>query len=364
VNLPKSSRYHRARRRADAAACLAAVAVLSAMLLTRGGVGLRAVVGGSPSAYALIVLALAGVARLPFAWHRGYRLERQYELSKVESRDWLSGQFKTAALAVVVALPLAELVYWAMRWPSAWWVVAALGCAAVAGILTAAGPVLVLPLLYQSRPVAREVLRNRLERLSLRAGVPVLGVDELPLGERTRRASAALVGAGSSRRILLSDTLLSNYSDDEIEVMMAHEIGHHVHRHLLKAAVVETLLLLVGFRAAAAALDASWRWLGLTSPADVAGMPLMVMVVGTVLVAATPLLNWWSRSHERRADRFALENASEPAAFIGAVRRMSAQNLAEDRPSNAAFLLFHSHPTPEERIAAARELLGGEGRRG
>ena len=215
-----------------------------------------------------------------------------------------------------------------------------------------------MPLLQQSRPVAREVLCHRLERLSLRAGVPVLGVHELPLGERTRRASAALVGAGSTRRILLSDTLLSNYSDDEIEVVMAHEIGHHVHRHLLKATIAEILLLLVGFRAAAAALDGSWQWLGLTSPGDVAGMPLMLIVVGAVLVATTPLLNWWSRSQERRADRFALENASQPAAFIDAVRRMSAQNLAEDRPSSAAFLFFHTHPTAEERIAAARDALG------
>lgn len=340
----------------DAAACLAALAVLSALLLTGGGVQLRTAVGSSASAYALIVLALVGVARWPFAWYSGYRLERQFELSQIRGREWVGGQARTAALAIVVALPLAELVYWAMRWPT-WWLVAATGCAAITGLLTAAGPVLVMPFLQQSRPVAREVLCHRLERLSLRAGVPVLGVHELPLGERTRRASAALVGAGSTRRILLSDTLLSNYSDDEIEVVMAHEIGHHVHRHLLQATIVETLLLLVGFRAAAAALDASWQRLGLTSPGDVAGMPLMLMVVGAVLVATTPLLNWWSRSQERRADRFALENASQPAAFIAAVRRMSAMNLAEDRPSGAAFFFFHTHPTAEERIAAAREVL-------
>jgi STE24 endopeptidase len=342
----------------NAGACLAALAVLSALLLTAGGAQLRTAVGNSPSAYALIVLALVGVARLPFAWYTGCRLERQYELSQIRGREWVGGQARTAALAIVVALPLAELVYWAMRWPSAWWLLAATGGAAITGLLTAAGPVLVMPFLQQSRPVAREVLCHRLERLSLRAGVPVLGVHELPLGERTRRASAALVGAGSTRRILLSDTLLSNYSDDEIEVVMAHEIGHHVHRHLLQAAIVESLLLVVGFRAAAAALDASWQRLGLTSPGDVAGMPLMLMVVGAVLVATTPLLNWWSRSQERLADRFALENASQPAAFIAAVRRMSAQNLAEDRPSGAAFFFFHTHPTAEERIEAARDLLG------
>ena len=195
-----------------------------------------------------------------------------------------------------------------MRWPNAWWAAAAGGSAVVVGLLTAAGPVLLLPLLHRSRPLARDVLRHRLERLSARAGVPVLDVHELPLGERSRRASAALVGAGSTRRILLSDTLLANYSDDEIEVVMAHEMGHHVHRHTLKAMAVEVLLLLAGFRLAASVLEASWRWLGLSSPADVAGLPVVVLSVAGVMLLATPLLNAWSRAHERRADRFALED--------------------------------------------------------
>ena len=358
MNLPKSSRYHRARRRADAAAILAAAALLSALLLTGASTALRAAVGGWPAGYAAVLGILAGAVFFPFGWYRGYRLERQYELSEVRVRSWLAGRFKAAAMAIAIAVPLAELVYRAMRGP-VWWLIAAVACAAAMTLLTVAGPVLLLPLLHGSRPLERAVLRHRLERLSKRAGIPVLGVHEFPLGERTRRASAALVGAGATRRILLSDTLLANFSDDEIEVMMAHELGHHVHRHVLKTSVVETILLLAGFRLAAVALDASWRWLGLASPADPAGMPLIVLSVGGVLVAATPLVNAWSRAHERRADRFALETASEPAAFIQAVRRMSAQNLAEDRPSGAAFLFFHTHPTAEERIASARDLLAG-----
>jgi Zn-dependent protease with chaperone function len=363
VNLPKSSRYHRARRRADGAAVLAAAALFLALLLTGASIAIGTAVGGSPAAYAAVLCVLAVAVLLPFAWYRGYRLERQYELSEVWFRGWLAARLKTATLILAVALPLAEFVYRAMRWPSVWWLLAAVGCAAVMALVSAAAPVLLLPLVHGSRPLEREALRQRLEGLSKRAGIPVLSVHEFPLGGRTRRASAALVGAWTTRRILLSDTLLANYSDDEIEVVLAHEMGHHVHRHLLKASLVEMLLLLAGFRLAAAALDSSWHWLGLTSPADPAGMPVVVLSVGSVLVAATPLLNAWSRAHERRADRFALETASEPAAFIQAVRRMSAQNLAEDRPSSAAFLFFHTHPTAEERIVCARDLLAERGSR-
>jgi STE24 endopeptidase len=367
VNLSKSSRYHCAKRRADGAAILAGTTLLSALLLTRASTALRTAVDGPPAAYAAVLCALCGVVLLPLAWYRGYRLERQYELSDVRFHRWLAGRLKAGALMLALAAPVAELVYRAMRWPSVWWLIAAAGCAAAMALATATGPVLLVPFLHGSRPVEREVLRHRLERLSRRAGIPVLSVHEVPLGERTRRASAALVGAGTTRRILLSDTLLASYSDDEIEVVMAHEMGHHVHRHMLKASAVELILLLAGFRLAALALDASWRWLGLASPADPAGMPLVVLAVGGVLVAATPLVNAWSRAHERHADRFALETASEPEAFIQAVRRMSAQNLAEDRPSSAAFLFFHTHPTTEERIASAREVLAGrscENRRG
>jgi STE24 endopeptidase len=356
LNLSKSSRYHRARRRAEALAGLLTVGLLGVLILTPASVALRGLVGGSVAGYSAVVLGLLGILQLPLSIHR-QRLERQYQLIDVTAAGWLAGQVKTAVVALAIAVPLAEFVYWTMRWPDAWWLLAAGGTAAVGGLLTAVAPVVLLPLVHRSRPLSRDELRDRLERLSARAGVPVLDVHELPLGERSRRASAALVGAGATRRILLSDTLLANYSDDEIEVVMAHEMGHHVHRHTMKAMAVEVLLLFAGFRLAASLLEANWRSLGLTSIADVAGLPLIVLSVAGVMLLATPLLNAWSRAHERRADRFALETASEPAAFVGAVRRMAAHNLAEEHPSSAAFLLFHTHPTVEERVSAALALL-------
>lgn len=328
------------------------------LLLTGLSVSLRQLSGGRSSLYATGALLILGAVLSPIAWYRSYRLERQYELSTVTVAAWFRGQVRNAGLTLATGAAAAEVVTWTMRWPRIWWAVAATACAAVTALLTASAPVLALPLLRRSQPLSRDVLRRRLERLSARAGIPVLDVREWSLGARSRRASAALVGAGSTRRIVLSDTLLADYSDDEIEVVMAHEMGHHVHRDLLKTLLGELVLLLVGFRVAAVALERSWQWLGLTSPADPAGLPVIVLSVGSVALVATPLLNAWSRAHERRADRFALETASEPAAFIGAVRRMAAQNLAEERPSNAAFLLFHTHPTVEDRIAAAREVLG------
>ena len=174
-------------------------------------------------------------------------------------------------------------------------------------MLTRLAPVLLLPLFYKFKPLDRPELTARLVDLSARAGIPVLGVYEWGLGAKTRRANAALTGSGRTRRILLSDTLLSEYTDEEIEVILAHEMAHHVHHDIRNALVVEFVLLLAACYAASVVLDASWAPLGLTGPSDPASMPLLLLAAGAVMLGATPLLNAFSRANERRADRYAVQ---------------------------------------------------------
>jgi STE24 endopeptidase len=159
--------------------------------------------------------------------------------------------------------------------------------------------------------------------------------------------------------MILSDTLLEAYSEDEIEVVMAHELGHHVHRDILVALVAESALVLMAFLGAAIALHAAWAALGLSSPSDVAGLPLLLLAGGAVSVAAAPLVNGLSRRNERRADRYALTLTRQPAAFISAMKRLAAQNLAEEDPSPAVMWLFHTHPPISQRIEAARRFDTG-----
>ena len=189
-------------------------------------------------------------------------------------------------------------------------------------------PLVLLPLFYKFTPLDRESLRARLVSLSERAGVPVLGVYEWGLGEKTRRANAALVGTGGTRRIIVSDTLLAEYSDDEIEVILAHELAHHVHRDILTSLIAESALLLAAFYAAAVVLGAVWDEVGLRSPSDVAGLPLLLLAGGAVSVAATPAVNALSRWNERRADRYALA-LTQPARRVHL--RHEAAGVAEPR---------------------------------
>ncbi|HEX6974020.1 MAG TPA: M48 family metalloprotease, partial [Vicinamibacterales bacterium] len=295
----------------------------------------------------------------PLAFYRSFLLERRYGLSSEPLSTWVADHAKASALGFVLALAGALLVYATIgRWPRAWWLVSAVAFMVAMGGLAKVAPIVLLPIFYKFTPLDRTSLRDRLVELSKRAGVPVLGVYEWALGEKTRRANAALVGTGATRRIIISDTLLSEYSDDEIEVILAHELAHHVHRDIRTGLMVEFALLLASFFVASVTLAMLWRGLGLVSPSDVAGLPLVLFAGGATMVAATPFVNALSRRHERRADRYALELTKQPAAFISAMRRLAAQNLAETYPSRLVLWLFHTHPPIEQRIAAARAAAG------
>jgi STE24 endopeptidase len=141
-------------------------------------------------------------------------------------------------------------------------------------------------------------------------------------------------------------------------VILAHELAHHAHGDIRRGLVIEAMLLAAMLALGAAVLDRVWPWFGLIGPADVAGLPVLFLSAAVVSISASPLLNAQSRFSERRADRYALKLTGRPEAFISAMRRLAAQNLAEDRPSRLALWFFHSHPPIEERIERARQLTG------
>jgi STE24 endopeptidase len=182
----------------------------------------------------------------------------------------------------------------------------------------------------------------------------VLDAYEWGLGEKTSKANAALTGIGGSRRILVSDTMLAEYSDDEIEVVLAHELAHHVHGDIWKGLAFETGLIVTGFFVASLLLRVAAPIVGLRGSDDVAGLPLLLLAAGAVSMVMLPAAHAMSRAHERRADRFALTITRNAPAFISAMRRLAAQNLAEDEPSSLVQWLFYSHPPIRERISVAQ----------
>lgn len=367
ANEDKATRYHRLKRRADVLGTLAAGAVLLALLLTGAGLYLREVASffgmnvlffedaATVAAFALLVTLILHMVEAPFAYYQGFVLEHRYQLSNDTLGQWLRDQLKGLALAIVFGVAGASVVYWAIRTtPDWWWALAAASFAGVLVGLVQLAPVVLLPLFYSFKPLERPALVERLTRLAERARTHIAGVYEWALSAHTRKANAALTGMGRTRRILLSDTLLADYSDDEIEVVLAHELSHHVHHDLWRGVALQTLLLFVGFFIAARLLAALAGPLELRGVDDPAGLLLLMLVGGACSFFFMPLANAMSRVHERRADRYALDTTRQPAAFISAMKRLAQQNLAEENPSPLVQWLFYSHPPIKQRIEAAR----------
>ena len=308
--------------------------------------------GGGLPLFAFVAIIAAGweAVSFPFTCYGSFVLDRRYGLTAESFATWLRDHFKALAIGLAISEAAAYAVFHSMRLAGdLWWMAAAALFAGAGVLLSQLAPIVLLPLFYRFRPLEREALRERLLVLSRGAGVRVLGAFEWGLGAKSTRANAALVGAGRTRRILLSDTLLQNYSDDEIEVILAHELAHHVHHDIWTGLALETGVVAAALLAAHLAVSAAGFALG-----DPAALPLLLLAAGAVSLALTPVGTAWSRRNERRADRFALALTQRHAAFISAMRRLGTQNLAEPDPSRAARWFFHSHPTIDERIAAAR----------
>ena len=313
--------------------------------------------GATVLCYVLFLSLLNEVGSLPLGFYSGFFLERRYDLSNETFGGWLRDQAKSFGIGLILAGGAAGLIYWCIRWsPEHWWIPAGLVFTLLIVGLTNLAPVVLLPLFYTVKPLDRDALRARLLGLSEKAGARVLGAYEWGLGGKTRKANAALAGLGGTRRILVSDTMLAEYSDEEIEVVLAHEIAHHVHGDIWKGVAFESVLIVAGFFLGSQVLVAMAGAAGLTGVDDVAGLPLLLLAAGAVSVVMVPAAHAMSRAFERSADRFALELTRNPGAFISAMRRLGAQNLAEEDPSRIVQWLFYSHPPLRDRIAAAQAV--------
>ncbi|HEU4414694.1 MAG TPA: M48 family metallopeptidase [Candidatus Angelobacter sp.] len=305
----------------------------------------------------LYVLFLSVVSKvLGFALDfYSFRLEHRFNLSNQHLGSWLKDELKGWVLGLVLGTFLAEIVYELIRLsPEYWWMLAWAIFMGLFIFFAQIAPVVLFPLFYKFAPLQNEELKARLVRLGERAGTRVRGVYEWKLSEKSKKANAALTGMGNTRRIILADTLLQNYSNDEIEAVLAHELGHHVHGHMVKMIVVQALVTLAGFWAANEVLRyAIFEQRMFQHLSDFANLPLLALVASGLSLLLMPALNAYSRFTERQADLYCWKSVSNITPYITAMEKLGKQNLSENHPSRLVELLFHSHPPISKRIAAA-----------
>jgi STE24 endopeptidase len=357
-------RYHRTSRILSVAGFLVDLALLLTLLFTGWTLALRTLAlhcSTRPWIAVLIYLGLFGiitqVAGLPLDFLHGFWLEHRYGLSNLTLAGWVKDELKGVALGgALVALGI-EFLYAAMRhWPEHWWILCAVVFIGFFILLANLAPILIFPIFFKFKALENPSLTERLLELSRRAGTRVKGVFEWKLSEKSKKANAALVGLGNTRRIILADTLLAQFQDEEVEAVLAHEFGHHVHRHMFQGVAIQGGATFLGFYLIHRTLGWLSPHFGFQGLADFANLPLLALVTVVLSLVLLPAVNAHSRAMERQADAYALRAIASRDAFISSMEKLAELNLAERRPHPWIEFIFHSHPSIEKRIAFARKL--------
>ena len=295
----------------------------------------------------------------PLSFYSGYVVEKRFALSTLSFGGWLWRYAKRNGLATALGAALVLGLFW-LIWTTHgwWWLAAAAAFFAVSIVFGQLLPVLILPLFYKIEKLDAPELAERIGRLAAGTGLSIEGVYRMALSDETVKANAMLAGLGRTRRVLLGDTLLAGFSPDEIEVIFAHEIGHHVFRHIRKMILAGLVQSAVGF------------WICDRILAIVAGhggaldyaalpvwtLPWIMLILTAFFLLVEPLENWISRRRERQCDRYALEQTGLKAAYLSAFRKLARINKDDPEPHPLEVILFHSHPPIAERLAMAEEI--------
>jgi Zn-dependent protease with chaperone function len=309
--------------------------------------------------YFLILILAYQLITSPLAYYSGFVLPHRFGLSTMTLRVWLVDLFKGLGLSLILEVCVIELIYALLALqPQTWWLEVGLIMLFFSVVMANLAPILIFPLFYKFTPLPEGELTQRLLALAQRAHTKVRGVFSMKMSDKTTAANAALMGLGNTRRIVIGDTMLDRYTTDEIEVVLAHELGHHVHADIWKLIISQAALTLGGLYIANLVLhwlvETQHAYLALT---DAATLPFFFLLTGVFSLIVMPIGNTYSRLIEYHADEYALQVTRNGAAFKSAMTRLANQNLAELEPSPIFEILFHDHPSIGKRLKHADEFM-------
>lgn len=308
--------------------------------------------------YFLSLILAYEIITAPIAYYSGFVLPHRYGLSTMSLQSWLGDLFKGLALGLVLEVLVIEFVYMLLALqPQTWWLWVGLALLFFSVVMANLAPILILPIFYKFTPLPEGDLTKRLLALAERAHTRVRGVFTMQMSNKTTAANAALMGLGNTRRIVVGDTMLDRYTPDEIEVVLAHELGHHVHHDIWKLIISQSILTLGGLYLVNVvlhwAVETQHIYNGL---ADAATIPLLLALMGAFGLIVMPVSNGFSRAIEYQADEYALQSTKMVEPFKSAMTRLANQNLSDVEPSPVIEFLFHDHPSINRRLKHADEF--------
>lgn len=306
--------------------------------------------------YISIIGLLLTVIGFPLEFMSSFKIEHRFGLSKQGLFLWFKDYLKRLIISAILSMIMILILYYFLRVSvSYWWLYVALAYFFLSVVLARIFPIIIIPLFYRLNKMSETPLKERLLFLAKRAGIKVLDIYKIGLGEKTKKANAALCGWGATRRILLSDTLLQAYPDDEIESTLAHELAHYKYRHFWKLNFYNFIFTLLGFAIINAFLQGAVRAGYIRQIYDISIFPALAAVFISYNIILAPLYNYISRRYETEADGAAIKMIKNPAAFAELIERLTLQNLSDPQPPPLIKFFFYDHPPAQERIKACKK---------
>ena len=311
--------------------------------------------------YALVFMILGFIVGMPTSYY-GFHLEQKYQLSNQNFFQWFGEQLKGLLVMFVIGVIAIEGIYLALRKaPRTWWIYVSIVFVFFTVLLINLAPVLIMPLFNVYTPLPQGEIRDKLIALSEKAGVKVEGIYEMDMSKQTKKANAMFTGIGNTKRIVLGDNLIKEYTPDEIEVVIAHEMGHNILQHIWKMIALMSFVSAIGFLiihlTMGKIINRYKARLKIEGPADIASLPLFMLIFVVFSLITLPVSPTYSRYLEHQADKYALELTCRPDAFISAMNKLAYQNLSDPNPSPVIEFLLYDHPPASKRIKFAETYI-------
>jgi STE24 endopeptidase len=314
--------------------------------------------------FLLVYYAITSVVFLPFSYYGGFSLQHRFGLSRQNRSGWMSDWTKSTAIGALFFIVGMTAFYLAVpAFPDSWWWILAIALSIIAVLLTFIAPVLLLPIFYRRSPVQDRELSDRITALADKAGARVSQIYTIDMSRRTVAANAALTGIGGTRQVLLGDTMLQQFSRDEVETVVAHELGHHVHGDIWKGLAAEIAGGWIGLALLQYLVRPLFLRTGVGDISVLANLPLLLFLGEVASLVLMPAANALSRHYEAEADAFAARRSKMPEAYSAALYRLAKQNLSELWPPRWVEVLFYTHPAIGRRMAAVSGRWGERERR-
>jgi len=315
--------------------------------------------------FGLLVSLLYYAVTFPLSLYGGFLREHAFGLSTQNLAAWAWDYAKGALIGTVIVLPLLVLLYRLIRWsPGSWYLPAWAAAVIVMALMAELSPLLIDPLFHKFKAVEDQGILERVRTLTDRAGLEVGPILEMDASRKTKKTNAYFTGLGRAKRVVLYDTLIATSPPEEVELVLAHELGHWKHHHIWKGMALGAASMLVALWLIAHLLNAaaaSGRF-GFIHPADVRSLPLLLLSFLLLITLTMPIQQAISRAFERQADLESLRLTNNPDAFIAAEVSLARANLADLDPPRPIVWLLYTHPPVLDRIAMAERFRAGETR--